>query len=43
MHREQDFFDMVIDVEVKNVEHLSEVIAALRADTAILSVERTRG
>ncbi len=43
VHREQDFFDMVIDVEVKNVEHLSEVIAALRADTAILSVERTRG
>ena len=43
IRRENDFFDMLIDVEVNNVEHLTNVIAALRADAAIISVERTRG
>jgi len=41
--RQVDFFDMYIDVEVKNVKHLSDVIAALRASTAVNVVERARG
>ena len=42
-HRSTDFFEMVIDVEVEDVKHLSNVIAALRATPAINSVERARG
>jgi GTP pyrophosphokinase len=42
-NREIDFFDMAIDVEVKNVKHLNNIIAALRATPAINSVERARG
>jgi GTP diphosphokinase / guanosine-3',5'-bis(diphosphate) 3'-diphosphatase len=42
-HRSQDFFEMFIDVEVRNVKHLSNIIAALRATPAINSVERARG
>ena len=33
---------MVIDVEVKDVKHLADIIAALRATPAINSVERAR-
>jgi hypothetical protein len=33
----------VLDVEVRNVKHLTNVIAALRATPAINSVERARG
>jgi GTP pyrophosphokinase len=42
-HRSTDFFDMVIDVEVADVKHLSNIIAALRATPAINSVARARG
>jgi GTP diphosphokinase / guanosine-3',5'-bis(diphosphate) 3'-diphosphatase len=42
-HRSTDFFEMFIDVEVRNVKHLSNIIAALRATPAINSVERARG
>ncbi len=42
-HRSTDFFEMVIDVEVENVKHLSNIIAALRATPAINSVDRARG
>lgn len=41
--RSQDFFEMLLDVEVKDVRHLTNVIAALRATPAITSVERSRG
>lgn len=41
--RQTDFFDMIVDIEVKDVKHLSEIIAALRATPAINSVERARG
>jgi GTP pyrophosphokinase len=41
--RSQQFFDMVIDIEVRDVKHLTNVIAALRANPAINSVERARG
>jgi len=41
--RGQDFFEMIVDIEVRDVKHLSNIIAALRADPAINSVERARG
>ncbi len=41
--RSRDFFEMLIDVEVRDVKHLSNIIAALRATPAINSVERARG
>ena len=42
-NRSPQFFDMVIDIEVRDVKHLTHVIAALRANPAINSVERARG
>ena len=42
-NRTPEFFDILVDVEVKNVLHLMNVIAALRASAAINSVERTKG
>ena len=43
VNRSEDFFDMLIDVEVKDVRHLTDVIAALRASPSINAVERARG
>ena len=42
-NRSEDFFDMVIDIEVKDVKHLTDVIAALRASPTINTVDRARG
>jgi len=42
-NRTPEFFDVLVDVEVKDVRHLTIVIAALRASAAINSVERTKG
>ena len=39
-HRSLDFFEIIVDVEVSNVKHLTHIIAALRADPAIYKVER---
>ncbi|MGD9741871.1 MAG: bifunctional (p)ppGpp synthetase/guanosine-3',5'-bis(diphosphate) 3'-pyrophosphohydrolase [Dongiaceae bacterium] len=41
--RSLDFFEMTIDVEVKDVRHLTNIIAALRATPSVNSVERARG
>ncbi|MBI2235550.1 MAG: bifunctional (p)ppGpp synthetase/guanosine-3',5'-bis(diphosphate) 3'-pyrophosphohydrolase [Magnetospirillum sp.] len=41
-NRNQDFFEMLIDIEVRDVKHLTNIIAALRAMPAINSVERAR-
>ncbi len=43
VHRSSEFFEMIIDVEVRDVKHLTNIVAALRADQAICSVERARG
>jgi GTP pyrophosphokinase len=43
VNRTPEFFDVLIDIEVKDVKHLTNIIAALRANTAINSVERTKG
>jgi GTP pyrophosphokinase len=42
-NRTQDYFEMIIDIEVRDVKHLTNIIAALRANPAIASVERARG
>ena len=43
INRTPDFFDVLVDVEVKDAGHLTNIIAALRANSAINSVERTKG
>jgi GTP pyrophosphokinase len=42
-NRTQDYFEMIIDIEVRDVKHLTNIIAALRANPSIASVERARG
>ncbi|MBL4693347.1 MAG: bifunctional (p)ppGpp synthetase/guanosine-3',5'-bis(diphosphate) 3'-pyrophosphohydrolase, partial [Magnetovibrio sp.] len=41
--RSADFFDMLVDIEVRDVKHLMEIIAALRANPVVNTVERARG
>jgi len=41
--RSSDFYEFLIDIEVKDLTHLTGIIAALRAESAINSVERIRG
>lgn len=41
--RSIDFWEMVIDVFVKDTNHLHNIIAALRATPCIVSVDRARG
>ncbi len=42
-NRSSDFFEIMLDVEVADVRHLTTIIAALRANPVINSVERARG
>jgi GTP pyrophosphokinase len=39
-NRTPQFFDMIIDIEVRDVRHLTNVMAALRASAAVNSVDR---
>ncbi|MFZ5834507.1 MAG: RelA/SpoT family protein [Pseudomonadota bacterium] len=41
--RTPDFFDMLVDIEVRDVKHLSNIIAALRGSPLVSKVERTHG
>ena len=41
-NRATDFFEMSLDVEVKDLRHLTNIIAALRATPSVNSVERAR-
>jgi len=41
-NRSIDFFEMLVDVEVQDAKHLSNIMAALRATPVIASVERAR-
>jgi len=41
--RSLDFWDMTIDIYVNDTQHLSNVIAALRATPCIISVDRAKG
>jgi GTP diphosphokinase / guanosine-3',5'-bis(diphosphate) 3'-diphosphatase len=41
--RQQDFFDVDIDVEVRDVRHATTIMAALRANPSVDTVDRVRG
>lgn len=41
-HRSENFVDIMIDIEVKNSEHLSIIMAALRACPLVSSVDRAK-
>ncbi len=41
--RSSDYFDLIIDIEVKNLEHLEEIISALRISKKVAEVERIAG
>jgi GTP pyrophosphokinase len=41
-NRTELFFELNIDIEVRNAEHLSEITASLRASPAVHSVDRVR-
>ena len=44
MHRRQeDYFDVDFEIEVKDARHLTHIAAALRANPSIETVERARG
>jgi GTP pyrophosphokinase len=40
--RSVDFFELMVDIEVSDVRHLTNIIAALRATPVVNSVERAR-
>jgi len=42
IRRSPSFFDMVIDVEVRDTRHLMSIIAALRASAFVVKVNRSR-
>lgn len=42
-NRSTDFWDILIDVYVKDTKHLNNIIAALRATPEISSIERAKG
>jgi GTP pyrophosphokinase len=41
--RSEDFYEMMIDVEVRDLRHLTNIITALRAQPSVNAVERARG
>ena len=41
--RKPDFFRMVIDIEVRDMEHLTHVLTAIDADSDVAQVRRYRG
>ena len=42
VNRQQDFMEVLVDIDVRDVRHLSTVIAGLRAAAGITQVERAR-
>ncbi|MCP4330837.1 MAG: bifunctional (p)ppGpp synthetase/guanosine-3',5'-bis(diphosphate) 3'-pyrophosphohydrolase [Alphaproteobacteria bacterium] len=42
-NRSTDFFEMLIDIEVRDAKHLTNIVAALRASSFVNSVERAQG
>ena len=42
-NRQQDFFEVLLDVEVRDIRHLGIVIAGLRAAGGVTQVERAKG
>jgi GTP pyrophosphokinase len=43
VNRQQDFIEVLVDADVRDLPHLSKVIAGLRGAAGIKSVERARG
>ena len=43
VNRQQDFFEILVDVDVRDLRHLANVIAGLRVAPGITQVERARG
>jgi len=43
INREMDFYEMLIDVFVKDTKHLEQVMSALRAASEVTSVQRAKG
>ncbi len=41
-HRQADFFDVDIDVDVNDVRHLTHIAAALRANPSVETVDRRK-
>ncbi len=41
-HRQQDFFEALVDVEIRDTRHLNQVIAGLRGAANIAQVERAK-
>ena len=41
--RDPEFFRLMVDVEVRDVKHLTGIVASLRAAPVVISVERVRG
>jgi GTP pyrophosphokinase len=41
-NRTMQFFDILVDIEVRNLAHLTDIIAALRATPAVNSADRAR-
>ena len=41
--RKPDFFRMVVDIEVRDMEHLTHVLTAIDADSDVAQVRRHRG
>ena len=42
LRRGQTFFDMIMDVEVRDTRHLMSILAALRASAFVVKVNRSR-
>jgi GTP pyrophosphokinase len=42
-NRTLDFFDILLDIEIKDVKHLTDVVAALRATPSVNTADRARG
>jgi GTP pyrophosphokinase/guanosine-3',5'-bis(diphosphate) 3'-pyrophosphohydrolase len=42
-HRQDDYFDVDFDVDVRDAKHATNIVAALRANPMIETVERARG
>ena len=42
-NRRADFFELLVDIEVRDVKHFNTIVAALHAASGVSSVERVRG
>jgi GTP diphosphokinase / guanosine-3',5'-bis(diphosphate) 3'-diphosphatase len=39
-NRSSDFFEILVDIEVKDIKHLNNIIAGLRSKEVVQNVER---